>query len=201
MQTMFEIDKKIVSLDLIQAKFTCDLEKCKGYCCVYGESGAPLEEEEVYILKKIFPELKKFLRPEGILAIEKQGTFVVDEDKEKVTPLIGKMECSYAIFENGIARCGIEKAFEAGVITFRKPVSCHLYPVRIKKYEGFEAVNYDCWHVCDPARTNGKNLNIPVYVFVKDALIRKYGEEFTETLSQIAQDIANSDDRMLSSER
>jgi hypothetical protein len=189
MQTMFEIDNKVVSLDLIREKFTCDLKKCKGYCCVYGESGAPLEEEEVRILKRIFPDIREFLRPEGILAIEKQGTSVVDEDKDKVTPLIGKMECAYAIFENGIARCGIEKAFEAGIISFRKPVSCHLYPVRIKKYEGFEAVNYDRWHVCDPARINGNDLNIPVYLFVKDALIRKYGEEFIRKLDQIAQEI------------
>lgn len=186
---MFEIDNKVVSLDLIREKFTCDLIKCKGYCCVYGESGAPLEEEEVRILKRIFPDIREFLRPEGILAIEKLGTSVVDEDKDKVTPLIGKMECAYAIFENGIARCGIEKAFEAGIIPFRKPVSCHLYPVRIKKYEGFEAVNYDRWHVCDPARINGNDLNIPVYLFVKDALIRKYGEEFIRKLDQIAQEI------------
>jgi hypothetical protein len=193
MQTLFEIDSKIVSLDLIQAKFTCDLGKCKGYCCVYGESGAPLEEEEAGILKKIFPEIKKILRPEGILAIEKQGTSVVDDDKDMVTPLIGKMECAYAIFEEGIARCGIEKAFEAGIISFRKPVSCHLYPVRIKKYKGFEALNYDYWHVCEPARINGTELNIPVYVFVRDALIRKYGEEFAGKLDQLAQEIADAE--------
>ena len=189
MQTMFEIDNKIISLDLIQQKFTCDLEKCRGYCCVYGESGAPLEEEEVRILKKIFPEIREILRPEGILAIEKLGTSVVDEDKDKVTPLIGKMECAYVIFENGIARCGIEKAFEAGIISFRKPVSCHLYPVRIKKYDKFEAINYDRWHVCDPACINGNDLNIPVYLFVKDALIRKYGEEFIRKLDRIAREI------------
>jgi hypothetical protein len=193
MQTLFEIDSKIVSLDLIQVKFACDLGKCKGYCCVYGESGAPLEEEEAGILKKIFPEIKKILRPEGILAIERQGTSVVDDDKDSVTPLVGKMECAYAIFEDGMARCGIEKAFEAGIISFRKPVSCHLYPVRIKKYKGFEALNYDYWHVCEPARINGTELNIPVYVFVRDALIRKYGEEFAGKLDQLAQEIADAE--------
>ena len=191
MQTIFEIDNKIVSLDVIQARFTCDLAVCKGCCCVYGESGAPLEEGEVGILKTIFSQIRKILRPEGIQAIEKQGTSVLDEDKDKVTPLIGKMECAYAIFENGIARCGIEKAFESGIINFQKPVSCHLYPVRIKKYERYEAVNYDSWHLCDPARRNGDHLNIPVYIFVKDALIRKYGEEFVRKLDQIAKEIAD----------
>jgi len=191
MQTMFEIDNKIVSLDLFTEKFACDFDKCKGYCCVFGESGAPLEQQEVKILKQIFPKLKEFLRPNGIKAIEKQGTSVVDMDKDKVTPLIGRKECAYAIFENGIARCGIEKAFEAGVISFRKPLSCHLYPVRIKKYDKFEAINYDRWHVCDPAREYGNKLNIPLYVFVRDALIRKYGEEFTRKLEQIAQEIAS----------
>jgi len=186
---MFEIDNKIVSLDLFTEKFACDFNKCRGYCCVYGESGAPLEQEEVKILKQIFPELMEFLRPDGIQAIEKQGTSVVDMDKDKVTPLIGRKECAYAIFENGIARCGIEKAFEAGVISFRKPLSCHLYPVRIKKYDTFEAVNYDRWRVCDPARECGNKLNIPLYVFIRDALIRKYGEEFFRKLEQIAQEI------------
>jgi hypothetical protein len=189
MQTMFEIDNKIVSLDLFTEKFACDVDKCKGYCCVYGESGAPLEKEEVKILKQIFPELKEFLRPDGIQAIEKKGTSVVDMDKDKVTPLIGRMECAYAIFEKGIARCGIEKAFEAGVISFRKPLSCHLYPVRIKKYDTFEAINYDRLQICDPARECGNKHNIPLYVFVRDALIRKYGEEFIRKLEQIAREI------------
>lgn len=188
---MFEIDNKIVSLDIIQQKFTCDFEKCKGYCCVYGESGAPLEEKEVKILKQIFPKIKEFLRPEGMDVIEKQGTSIVDKDKDKVTPLIGKKECAYAIFENGVARCSIEKAYEAGIISFRKPISCHLYPVRIKKYDKFEAINYDRWHVCDPAKECGEDLNIPLYIFVRDALIRKYGEEFTEKLEKIAQEITN----------
>jgi hypothetical protein len=180
---MFEIDKKVVSLDVIKEKFTCDIQKCKGSCCVQGESGAPLEENEVQILGRLFNDLKEYLRPEGIRAIREQGIYVIDTDGDRVTPLIDNLECAYAVFENGIARCGIEKAYESGAIDFRKPISCHLYPIRITKYENFEAVNYNRWHLCDCARIHGKNLNVPVYKFVNEALIRKYGEEFTGKLS------------------
>lgn len=182
---MFEIDKKVVSLDVIKEKFTCDVRKCKGNCCVQGESGAPLDDDEVLILDRIFPDFKDYLRPEGIKAVLEQGTFVIDEDGDKVTPLIANLECAYAVFENGIARCGIEKAFEAGAIGFRKPISCHLYPIRITKYDNFEAVNYNRWHLCEYARSYGNELNVPVYKFVDEALIRKYGKEFTEKLSII----------------
>ena len=184
-KTMFEIDKKVVSLDVIKEKFTCDVRKCKGNCCVQGESGAPLDDDEVLILDRIFPDFKDYLRPEGIKAVLEQGTFVIDEDGDKVTPLIANLECAYAVFENGIARCGIEKAFEAGAIGFRKPISCHLYPIRITKYDNFEAVNYNRWHLCEYARSYGNELNVPVYKFVDEALIRKYGKEFTEKLSII----------------
>jgi len=182
---MFEIDKKVVSLDVIKEKFTCDVRKCKGNCCVQGESGAPLDDDEVLILDRIFPDFKDYLRPEGIKAIQEQGIYVVDLDGDKVTPLIANLECAYAVFENGIARCGIEKAFEAGAIGFRKPISCHLYPIRITKYDNFEAVNYNRWHLCEYARSYGNELNVPVYKFVDEALIRKYGKEFTEKLSII----------------
>ena len=183
--TMFEIDGRVVSLDVIKEKFTCDVQKCKGNCCVQGESGAPLEDDEVLILDRIFSDLKDYLRPEGINAIREQGIYVIDEDGDKVTPLIANLECAYAIFENGIARCGIEKAFLAGAVDFRKPVSCHLYPIRITKYDNFEAVNYNRWHLCEDARIYGNELNIPVYKFVEEALLRKYGKDFTVKLSII----------------
>jgi hypothetical protein len=189
-KTMFEIDNKVISLDIIKEKFCCDVRVCKGNCCVQGESGAPLEDDEILILNRIFPVLKDYLREEGIQTILEKGTFVMDEDGDKVTPLIGKMECAFAVFENGIARCGIERAFEAGAVDFRKPISCHLYPVRIKKYDNFEAVNYNRWHLCECARENGTALNIPVYKFVEEALNRKYGEEFTAKLAIIDKEIS-----------
>lgn len=188
-RTMFEIDKKVISLDVLKEKFCCNVSICKGHCCVEGESGAPLEDDEVLLLERIFPLLKPYLRDEGIRAIEEQGTSVIDSDGDKVTPLISDLECAYAVFANGIAKCGIEIANEAGVVDFRKPVSCHLYPVRITRYSSFEAVNYNRWHLCECARDYGKELNIPVYKFVEEALTRKYGRDFVEKLYLIDREV------------
>ena len=190
---MFQIDDKILSMDIIEEKFVCDLAKCKGNCCVLGASGAPLEDDEVVLLRKIYPKLKTYLRPEAVKTIEKHGTAVIDTDKEWVTPLIKQMECVYAIFEDGIARCAIEKAYEDRVVSFRKPVSCHLYPIRIKKYEHFEAVNYDRQKICDPARELGKKKGIPVYEFVEAGLTRKYGRLFMTKIRKFASEIGEQE--------
>ena len=187
--TMMEIGDKVVSLDLITKKFVCKLDKCKGVCCVEGESGAPLEQDEVGILEDEYEKIRPYLREGGNRAIEKLGTSVIDADGEMVTPLIEGKECAYAIFEGEIARCGIEKAFEAGAVSLRKPISCHIYPIRIKEYKGFKAVNYDLWPICDPARAHGEKLGIPVYRFLRESIIRKYGEEFYAKLETIAQTI------------
>ena len=158
---MLQIDDKIVSLDILEKHFVCNLEKCKGYCCVHGASGAPFDKGESEILKKEYSNIKPFLSSEGIAAIEKDGISVVDSDGDEVTPLINGKECAFSIFEKGIAKCGIEKAFLAGKTTFRKPVSCHLYPIRIKHYSGFYALNYDQWDLCDPARILGDEKKSP----------------------------------------
>ncbi len=172
---MIQIGKTLISEDLIQKHFICDLEKCKGACCVKGDAGAPLTKDEVLLLPQLIGEIKPFLRKEGIEAIEQQGTHTIDEEKETVTPLIKGNECAYVVFEKGIARCGIEKAFNAEVISFRKPLSCHLYPVRIKKYEQFTAVNYNVWDICEPACLKGKKAQVTVHRFVREALIRRFG--------------------------
>jgi len=189
---MMEIGDKVVSLDLITEKFECNLAVCKGICCVEGESGAPLEEEEAEILEKDYVNFAPYLREEGRKAIEKQGTWVIDADTEKVTPLIEGKECAYAIFEGKIARCGIEKAYEEGATDFRKPISCHIYPIRVKKYKRLTAVNYDRWPICDPARLHGEQENVPVYRFLKESIVRKYGEEFYEKLEIVAQNFGQS---------
>lgn len=184
---MIEIDNKLISLDLLEKKFVCDLAKCKGMCCVHGDSGAPLEKEEAEILDEIYPRVKKYLRKKGIKAIEQQGRHMIDSDGDLVTPLVNNRECAYVIFEEGIAKCGIEKAHEEGVVDFQKPVSCHLYPVRTKKLKDVEGVNYDKWEICKPATILGEKENIPVYKFVRKSLIRKYGTEFYKKL-EIAAD-------------
>ena len=178
---MILIDDKIVSDEIVERHFVCNLASCKGACCVEGDGGAPLEKDEIEILQKIYPKIKSHLTPEGKKTIESQGVSVKKEGKQR-TPLINDRACAYVNFENGIAICGIEKAYEAGDIEFKKPISCHLYPIRITKTEEMDFVNYDEWDICEPACVLGKELKMPLYRFVKDALIRKYGEEFYEAL-------------------
>ncbi len=183
---MIELGKTIISQDLLEKDFVCNLSACKGACCVEGDAGAPLEKEEVEILAEIYPKVKPFMRPEGIEAIEKQGTAIKDWDGEMVTPLVNGKECAYVIFdEKGITKCGIEKAYENGVVDFKKPISCHLYPIRITYYRDFDALNYHKWDICSPACTLGAELKVPVYRFLKDALIRKYGEDWYTEIEAI----------------
>jgi hypothetical protein len=185
---MIIIENTIVSDDVVEKQFVCNLDACKGECCVSGVSGAPLEEEETKILEDIYEQVKPYLTPKGIRAIEKYGKHLIDSDGDHVTPLVnGKEECAYTIFENGIAFCGIEKAHREGKIGFQKPISCHLYPVRIKKFKDYDAVNYDRWSVCSPACAFGKKQEVTVHEFVKTALIRKYGENWYKQLEGAAE--------------
>jgi hypothetical protein len=186
---MLSIGKTIVSLHLFEKRFACDLEKCRGQCCYYGDSGAPLEENEAEIIELIFPEIKYLMRSEGIEAVESQGTSVIDSDGDIVTPLIGNNECAYAIIENGIYKCAIEKAWFEKKISFRKPESCHLFPARIKRYRDFDAVNFEEWKICKPAIINGISQDIPVYRFLKEPLIRVYGEEWYRELTIAADEL------------
>ncbi len=181
---MIAIDETIISDDVVQNEFVCNLNKCKGECCVAGDSGAPLEEEEVEILEEIFPKIKKYIPESGINAIEEQGVCVIDSDGDLVTPLVdGNKHCAYTYFdEKGVAMCGIEKAYNEGVINFKKPISCHLYPVRVTKYKTYTAVNYHRWEICKDACTLGKELGVPLYKFLKEPLIRKFGNDWYKQL-------------------
>ena len=184
---MIQVGKTLVSDDLFSKAFTCNLNACKGACCVKGDAGAPLELEETKILKKIYPKVKPFLRPEGIDAIESQGSHVTSKQGDLETPLIDGGECAYVIFDdNQVALCGIEQAYNKGQIDWKKPISCHLYPVRVKSYSEFSAVNYHKWQICSSACSLGHELQVPVYKFVKQALIRKFGEDWYKKLEEIA---------------
>ncbi len=187
---MIQIDDKLISEDIFSEEFVCNLSKCKGACCVEGDVGAPLDREETAILERIFDQVKPYLRPEGVKALEEQGTWTVDPlDNDFVTPMVNGEECAYVIFdEKGITKCGIEEAYEDGAVDWQKPISCHLYPIRVKEYSGFTALNYDRWPICRDACTLGKELQVPVYKFLKTPLIRKYGEEFYETLTAAAEE-------------
>jgi len=187
---MFQLEKTIVSEEIFENDFVCNLSACKGACCVEGDAGAPLETSETKILEDLYPSIKPFLRKEGVAAIEAQGVFVEGTDGEWETPLVNEKECAYVTFNNaGIAKCGIEEAYNAGAISWKKPISCHLYPVRIKQYNDFAAVNYHRWYLCDDACALGKELQVPIYKFVKEALIRKFGEAWYEQLETVARDL------------
>jgi hypothetical protein len=179
---MILIDDTTISDDLCNVQFVCNLKKCKGACCVAGDAGAPLLEEEIGQLEDDLDEIRAYMTGAGIEVVASLGVFDYDMAGEYVTPLVNGRECAFANFTDGIAWCAIEKAFEDGKTKFRKPVSCHLYPVRITKYAGYDAVNYHRWEICRPALVNGKRLGVPLYVFLKDSLIRKYGKSWYKKL-------------------
>ena len=183
---MFQIGNAIVSDEVIEKEFVCNLTACKGQCCIDGDAGAPLDENEIEILDEIYETIKPYLRTEGIKAIEDQGKWVIGSDGEYETPLINGGECAYVIFDGNTALCAIEQAYNEGLVSWKKPISCHLYPIRIKEYSQFSAVNYNKWHICDDACTLGKELEVPVYRFLKEPLIRKYGEDWYKELSLVA---------------
>lgn len=191
---MLQIDDTIVSLALIEKRFLCDLPACKGSCCRYGDTGAPLTSEEAAIMERIWPQVRPYLRPEGISAIENQGTNITDREGELVTPLINNEECAYTVMEDDIFKCGIETAFNAGAVSFRKPLSCHLFPVRVKQYRDFRAVNYEEWAICTPGVACGAKQNMKVYLFLREPLIRAFGEEWYNRLHWAAGEYHNYND-------
>lgn len=186
---MLQIDDKILSFDVIDKKFVCDITKCKGACCIEGDAGAPLEESELEKLEKVYPKVEPYLREISKEVIRKEGFFVLDIDGEYVTPLVNDRECAYIIFENDIALCAIEKAYFDKKIKFRKPISCHLYPIRVKRYKQFDAVNYDENKICKQALINGKEKNTHLHVFLEEPLIRKYGKKWYAKLKIAADEL------------
>jgi len=182
---MILIDNTCISDDIEDQLFVCNLDKCKGACCVEGDSGAPLDEDELVILDQIYPLVKPYLSEAGIKVIEEEGTYTKDFEGDFVTPVINGRECAYAIYDaRGILKCGIEEAYNDGKINYKKPISCHLYPIRVTKYDQYHALNYDRWDICSPACSFGKELGVPVYKFLKDPLIRAYGENWYGQLTR-----------------
>lgn len=185
---MIEVGKTIVSRDVFKKEFVCNLSACKGECCVAGDAGAPLLDDEKDILESVYPLVKPYMRKEGIESVNLNGTSVFDKkDNEYETPLIDGAECAFVIYdEEGTSLCSIEKAYNDGKIDWQKPISCHLYPIRIKSYKAFDAINYDKWDICSDACTLGEELGVPVYRFLKEPLIRKYGEDWYKDLTEVA---------------
>ncbi|MBO4614909.1 MAG: DUF3109 family protein [Bacteroidales bacterium] len=192
---MIEIDNKVVHFDVFRKCFACDIAKCKGICCVEGDSGAPLEKEEEEKLKEILPKIYSRLSDEAKSVIDVNGVSMLDIEGELTTSIIGK--AGACVFANrsaeGIIYCEIEKAWEEGLVDFRKPISCHLYPIRVKKYASFEAVNYDVWNICKDAVKLGDERNVKIYEYLKEPLIRKYGEEWYNEMCVAADYVKNID--------
>lgn len=185
---MIQIDNTLVSLDVLERQFICDLSHCKGSCCVEGDSGAPLLKEEVKELEKVLPVVWDDLSPEAQKIIERQGVAYVDEEGDLVTSIVNGKDCVFTCYDtDGTCKCAVEKAYREGKVTFYKPVSCHLYPIRVTEYDTFDAVNYHKWEICKAAELLGKKEGLPLYKFLKEPLIRRFGTAWYETLEEVAE--------------
>jgi hypothetical protein len=177
----------LISEDLFDKHFICNLGKCKGACCVEGEQGAPLNETEIEEISQNMNAIKPHLTPHSTKAIEQMGFWETDPEGDLVTTCLPTGECNFSRYENGILSCAIEQAWKVGESSFRKPISCHLYPIRVSQVGEYEALNYHRWEICKPACTLGKEHKLPLYKFVKDALVRKFGNEWYEELDEIGE--------------
>ncbi len=179
---MIIVDDVLVSDEVKEIYFACNLKACHGACCVEGDAGAPLEEEEISIIEDYLEEIKPYMSKKGLEVVENGGVFDYDMDAEYVTPLVNDRECAFVYFENGMALCAIEKAWLEGKIKFQKPVSCHLYPIRVDKVGDKTAVNYNRWSICIPALNLGKEEGVPLYRYLETPLIRKFGRRWYKKL-------------------
>ena len=184
---MLLIDNVLVHDEVLQEYFACNLHACHGACCVEGDGGAPLSPAEAELLPSLRPQLNAYLTPEGKAALDDQGAYTETLDGELETPLIGRGgPCAYVVYENGTALCGIEKAWLAGAVTFRKPLSCHLYPIRVDERPPYQVLRYDRWDICAGGCQRGASEKIPLYIFLKEALTRTYGAEWYAQLEALA---------------
>lgn len=190
MVSVIQIDDKLISADVWEQYFCCDIDRCAGICCVSGDSGAPLEDHEWEILKREYPNFKPCMKPEGIKAIEEQGVAVYDFENELGTPLIANKECAYSCFDaKGVCYCAIEQAYRAGKTTFRKPISCWLYPIRLKQLSENIALNYDRQPICNCAREKGADEKIPVFRFLREPITHRFGEAFYHEMETVFEEI------------
>ncbi|MFN5415558.1 MAG: DUF3109 family protein [Flavobacteriia bacterium] len=193
---LIEVKDKVVSTLLFENKFVCDLNACKGACCIEGDSGAPIKLDEIDILEEDLEKIKPYMRQEGIDAVEKTGVFYMDRwDNEPVTTLVNGKECAFVYFdENNITKCAIEQAHKDGKTEFKKPISCHLYPIRVQKYSDFQALNYSEWDICKPACECGSKLDVKVYKFLREPIVRAFGQEFFDELELINSELEKKND-------
>ncbi len=184
--TVIAIDNVLISEDVIEAQFVCDLGKCKGGCCEDGDAGAPLTVDELDEIRDAFDKMSHLIPVEGMQEIARTGLYRYDKEFGWVTPTVHGEICAYGFRDaQGIIKCSFEEAYNQGLITWKKPVSCHLYPIKVKesKYDGFDMMNYEPREqLCSPGCVLGEQLKLPVFRFLKEAITRKYGEAFYEGL-------------------
>ncbi|MFT4833804.1 MAG: hypothetical protein ACI83W_000138 [Marinoscillum sp.] len=182
---MIQIDQTLISDDVKEQFFVCDLDRCKGACCVEGDLGAPLEQDELADMEEVIQYVLPYLSDDAKKVLQEQGAYLLDDEGDFSTTTIDNKECAFAFYdERKILKCSIEQAWRDGKTAIQKPISCHLYPIRIAKLHDFLALNYDRWHICAPACELGDKLSVPVYKFLKDPLIRKFGEVWYQRLCQ-----------------
>lgn len=180
---MLQIGDTLVSLDLAERFFCCDLDACHGECCIEGDAGAPITENEKKELERLLPEINDELLPQAQEVIRRQGVSYVDEEGDMVTSIIDGRNCVFTCFApGGMCQCAIEKAYRDGRVAMRKPISCYLYPLRITEYPSFTAVNYHRWKICRPAEALGRKLGLRLYQFLKEPLIQRFGKEWYDEL-------------------
>ena len=186
---MLQIKDTLVSLDLLERSFCCDMKSCKGECCIDGDAGAPVTEEEVEKIKSVLPVVSQYLLPSALSEIEANGVAYVDQEGDLVTSLVNSAQCVFTIFDSdGMCLCALEKAYREGLTDFRKPMSCYLYPVRVKQYPSFTAVNYHRWKICKCAEVLGRKLNLRAYEFLREPLIERFGKDWYDELSLTAEE-------------
>jgi hypothetical protein len=185
---LIEVGEQLVSSQVFERKFVCDLNACKGACCIEGNSGAPLQLHEIDLLEEQLDEIEPYMRNEGRVAVQKSGVFYMDDDNEPVTTLVNGAECAFVYFdEKGITKCAIETAYRDGKIDFNKPQSCHLYPIRIKRLHDKKVLTFEDWEICAPACACGEQLDLPVYKFLQEPIKRVFGEKFVDELALVAE--------------
>lgn len=186
---MLEIQNTLVSLDLIERFFCCDLDKCLGECCIEGDAGAPITEDERQQIEAILPEIFDELSPAAQREIRENGVAYIDQEGDLVTSIVDGRNCVFTCFEpGGMCHCAIERAYRQGRINFYKPISCHLYPVRLKEYADFTAVNLHRWKICRCAEVLGRKLGLRAYQFLKEPLIRRFGQAWYDELAKTAEE-------------
>lgn len=186
---MLQIKDTLVSLDLIEQYFKCDLSKCLGQCCVDGDAGAPLSMEEAAEIEEVLPEIEDELLPGARRVIDEQGICYVDSEGDLVTSIVDGRDCVFTTYApGGVCLCLLEKAYREGRIPQCKPSSCHLYPVRLKKIGDMTALNFHHWKVCRPALALGRREKVRAYKFLKEPLIRRFGAEWYSELEKTAEE-------------